>query len=95
MNTIERTKEELARLRLQFGLLAAVVIGLAGWLYQEPSSSASEAEWLRPAATVLTLYFMGLLIWIDRTMVRLIGEMGSPVDSDHGRNPSEESGEPK
>ena len=92
MNSTERAKEELARWRLYFGLLAAIVIGLTGWLYQGPPASASEPEWLRPGAFVAAIYFTALLIWIDRTMVRLIGEMESPVDGDPGRNPSGEPG---
>ena len=76
MATTDRTTEELARLRLQFGLLFVVVVTLAGWLFEELQSGVTGPWWLLLGAYGGLVYLIALLIVIDWAMIRKIRRLG-------------------
>ena len=75
MPSIDGIKEELARLRLLFGVGAVVEISLLGWLFQQVLRDDAERPELVWGGVALAVYFLLILFFFDKGMRKRIQEL--------------------
>ncbi len=76
MARIEQIKEQLARLRLQWGALVALLASLIGWFIPKFASGDTEPGWLVWGAFAISMYLLAMLLAVDWTMLQKIKKLG-------------------
>ena len=75
MPSIDGIKEELARLRLLFGVGAVVEISLLGWLSQQVLHDGADRPEIVWGGAALAIYFFLILLFLGKGMRRRIREL--------------------
>lgn len=72
MSKLDRIREEIGWLKLVFGVLVAIDVSLAGWLFQNYTGAAGV---LLILGLVAMFILTGAIMWINRRAYRRIGEL--------------------